>query len=106
MFLISLHEIKPYLDGCKVAINIGNPTNVLYSGFKAKVKWGKRWEEGINYDDWVKQLREKEESFTEELKPGWWNKAVVTVSPAKPDQLGYLEFSIETNNAKLFDNRK
>lgn len=105
IFLVSVQEVKPYLDGCKITFHIGNPSAVLYSGFRLKIRWGKRWEKGENYSNWVKQLQEKEQKFTEELKPGWWNKVVVTVSPAKPDQFGYLDLSMETDMVKLLQSK-
>ena len=101
-FLISLKEIKPYLDGCKVSLQIGNPSAVVYSGFVLKVKWGKRFDEGQNYDEWEKSLRQKEEKFTQDLKPGLWNKVEINVSPAKPEELGHLEISMKTDVVKLF----
>lgn len=103
--LVSVREVKPYLDGCKITFHIGNPSSVLYSGFRLKIRWGKRREKGGNIGNWAKQLQEKEQKFTEELKPGWWNKVVVTVSPAKPDQFGYLELSMQTDMIKLFQSK-
>jgi hypothetical protein len=105
IFLVSVQEVKPYLDGCKITFHIGNPSSVLYPGFRLKLRWGKRHEKGEKFSDWVNQLQEKEQKFTEELKPGWWNKVVVTVSPAKPDQLGYLELSMKTDMVKLLQSK-
>ena len=104
-FLLSVQEVKPYLDGCKITFHIGNPSAVLYSGFRLKIRWGKRWEKGENYSNWLNQLQEKEQKFTEELKPGWWDKVVVTVSPAKPDQFSYLELSMKTDMVKLIQSK-
>jgi hypothetical protein len=101
-FLISLKEIKPYLDGCKVILEIGNPSTVTYSGFILKAKWGKRFEKGEKFIDWVNSLKEKEEKFTQELSPGRWNKIELIVSPAKPEHLGYLQMSMRTDRIKLF----
>lgn len=105
IFLVSVQEVKPYLDGCKITFHIGNPSAVLYSGFRLKMRWGKRREKGEKISNWLKQLQEKEQKFTEELKPGWWNKVVVTVSPAKPDQFGYLDLSMETDIVKLLQSK-
>ena len=100
-FLISIKEAKPYLDGYKIILNIGNPSTIVYSGFTLKVKWGKRFEKGEKYADWSKSLKEKEEKFTQELRPGVWNKIELVLSPAKPEQLGYLKISMKTDVVKL-----
>ena len=106
-FLISLEEIKPYLDGYKLILDIGNPSTILFKGFKLNAKWGKAY----NKSDWIdgkdnenlspygrysKSLKVKSESFTKELKPGYWNRAELIISPAKANELGYLELSMET----------
>ena len=101
IFLVSVQEVKPYLDGCRTPFHIGNPSAVIYPGFTLKIKWVKRREKGEKFGDWQKQLQEKQQKFAEELKSGWWNKVVVTVSPAKPDQFGYLDLSMETDIVKL-----
>ena len=105
IFLVSVQEVKPYLDGCKITLHIGNPASVTYSGFTLRIRWGKRFEKGETFASWQKQLHEKEQKFTEELKPGWWNKVVVTLSPAKPDQFGYLDLSMETDMVKLLQGK-
>lgn len=100
-FLVSLNEIKPYADGCKVILHVGNPSMVTYSGFILKAKWGKRFEKGEKFIDWVNSLKEKEEKFTQELSPGRWNKIELIVSPAKPEQVSYLKVSMETDVVSL-----
>jgi hypothetical protein len=41
--LVSVREAIPYLNGYKIVLNIGNPLSASYSGFKAKVRWGKAY---------------------------------------------------------------
>jgi len=46
-------------------------------------------------------LRQKELSLTEVLRPGSWNRLSFILAPAKPEEFGYLELSMETNNISL-----
>ncbi len=112
IFLISLEEVKPYLDGYKVILDLGNTSSVIYSGFTLKAKWGRRYDysvtqpDQLEYDKWIKSLQKKEVSFTNELKPASWNKVELILSPVKPEEFDYLEISMETDIVKLFENPK
>jgi hypothetical protein len=111
-FLISLDNIKPYANGYKFFIRIGNISIAKYKGFKFKLKYGRQFDskemvEDISaFDKWEKSLREKEISFTNELDPGVWNRVELIISPAKSDELGYVVLSMETNILSLFEKRK
>jgi hypothetical protein len=99
--LVSLKDAQPYLNGYRLNINIGNPSSVTYNGFKMKVKWGKAFKEGADFDQWQKSLQEKELSFVETLAPGTWNPTVVHLAPATADELGTLELSMTTELVSL-----
>lgn len=102
-FLISLKDVKPYLDGQKIILDIGNPTSATYHGFKMNVKWGRKFDSNKdNYDEWKKSLKEKDVSFTDELRPATWNRVELIVSPAPPEQLGYINLSMETDTISLY----
>lgn len=104
-FLIIVEDAVPYLDGYKVRLQIGNPSTAKYSGFKAKVKWAKKYNfpkfTAAFYREWRKSIQEKEVSFTDTLEPGTWNKVELILSPAGADQLGYFEVSLETETVAL-----
>lgn len=104
--LISFKDASPYLDGYRVALQIGNPLSATFHGFKLKVKWGPRYDwkrfSGESYQKWVKTLQEKESHFTEALNPGTWNPVTLVLPNTKPDQLGYLSLSIETDRIELY----
>ena len=64
LFLISVQEATPYLNGYKVRLHIGNPSYATYSGFTAKAKWGKicgaaTYSEA-SFNEWQKSLQERE----------------------------------------------
>lgn len=103
-FLVSVEKVTPYLDGVRVTCNFGNPSAVSYQGFKLKAKWGPRLENGVKgskYFDWQESLQEKDIEVTDRLRPGAWNPVSFVVSPAKADQFGYLELSMETSTISL-----
>jgi hypothetical protein len=106
-FLISIIDTKPYLDGYKVYLNIGNPFFITYGDIKCKVKWGIKNEnfKREKYIEWWQSLRKKEISFTQEIKPGSWNKVELILVPAKPEELGYIKLDIETDYISLIKER-
>lgn len=42
VFLFTVDGAEPFLDGHKIILRIGNPMNMTFSGFKLKVRYGKR----------------------------------------------------------------
>jgi len=103
-FFVSCEDAQPYLDGYKVIMNIGNPTTATYNGFKLKVKWGKQFvSKEMNYIVWQKSLKTAEKKFTDKLMPASWNKIELILSPAKPEEVRYIEFSIETDQILLYN---
>lgn len=115
-FLIACDDVHPYLDGQKLKLRIGNPNLITYSGFKLKAQWGSkspsyptdgqrnpesaaRWQ--VVYSEWKQSLREKEIESTAELKPGLWNTVEVILSPAKSNELGYIQVSMTTDKVRM-----
>lgn len=100
-FFVALDGVNQYLDGYKLDLRIGNPAFVTYNGFKIKVRWGRPWDFKSPYAEWEKTLKTKEVSFTEDLKPGEWNKVELVLSPAKSDEINFIELSMETDRISL-----
>lgn len=105
-FLISLIDVKPYLDGYKLILDIGNPTLADYKGFTLNVRWGRKIKDFKNSEEWSKSLQRKEVSFTKNLNPASWTKVELILSPATPEQLGYIQLSMETPTIGLFKSRR
>jgi hypothetical protein len=104
-FFISLRDVKPYLDGYKLTIRVGNPISATYSGFVLNVKYGKKYnisDKTVSYNDWEESLNEKESSFSKKLKPGTWNTVEFILSPAKSEELGHIELSMKTDQVILY----
>ena len=98
VFLVSIANIQPYLDGYKVDLNIGNLSYASYNGFTITAKWRKDIFDfmGTNNNSQIHDF-----TFTNELKPGSWIKVEFVATPAKADEFKYLELSIETNTVSL-----
>ncbi|MGO9018384.1 MAG: hypothetical protein ACLQVJ_08545 [Syntrophobacteraceae bacterium] len=107
-FLVSVQGITPYLNGHKLNLNIGNPSTSEFAGFTLKTKWGEAFNPkgNVTYADWKKSLKSKEETFTEHLKAGHWNKIDLVLAPAKPEHLEYIEIEMEVNQVMLINDRE
>lgn len=51
--------------------------------------------------DWEESLKEKEFSIAKDLLPGRWTRVDVHITPAKIEELGYVEVSIDALVVKL-----
>jgi hypothetical protein len=110
-FLVVVEDAKPFANGVKVSLRIGNPHNASFSNLTLKVKWGKsmpkrvegaaakNW--GKDYIEWKKSLTEKEFTFPETLRGGDWNYVELRLPNTKIDELGHLELSIGIKTVSL-----
>lgn len=104
-FLIVCKDVKPYLNGYKITINIGNLSTAQYNGFSLKIKYCKKTIEtagGSRPSEWYESMREKNVSFNDDLNPGSWNTVEFVISPAKAEDIGCLKLSMETKRLSLF----
>jgi nitrous oxide reductase len=68
-FLVVVEDVKPFANGVRVSLRIGNPLSATFRNFTVKAKWGKtmpkfgeaNWSQA--YYEWTKSLTEKEFSF-------------------------------------------
>lgn len=108
-FLVSVEDVRPYLDGHRVTLHVGNPQQATFGGFKMKVGWARRMPSSTkgaqtSQEAWKafhESKQEKEFSFTETLRPGTWNRISFVVAPAKAEEFGYLELSMTTNQVVM-----
>jgi len=106
-FLVVLDGTDPYLDGYRLKFEIGNPYSASFRGLEITLKWGmsfNRFSESkspTQYSKWQRSLRSKQVTLTQDLEPATWNNVNIVVSPAKPDQLSYIEISMVTKSVSL-----
>lgn len=101
VLLFSVDNVAPYANGVKLTFKVGNPDNINYSGLKLKFAWGK----GAPGDPAWSGLERKELDLPVTLRGGAWNKVEAVLSPAKPDDVGYVTVSAEVDQVQLRDAR-
>lgn len=100
--LVLLGKVEPYLDGCKVELQIGNPHQMDFDGFKVSAFWGPRLTSSPdNSAEVVKKERNQEFSFTNQLARGRWNSVSLILPSTKPEDFGYLSVIVEVNGVSL-----
>jgi hypothetical protein len=115
-FLISVRDTKPYLDGYRISLAIGNPSSARYDGFKLKLSWQAPFPErqdGESDDQYSKRTEQwsqnehaKEFTSIETLHPASWNTVSVVISPASAEEVKMLQIdSMETDRVMLADRR-
>jgi len=110
-FMVSLIDVKPYSNGYKLILNIGNPYSARFSGLKLKAKWGSPFNfkdaggDFSTYEKWQKSLQEKETLFVIDIMPSTWNRVELILAPAKTEELGYIELSMSVDKIALLTRR-
>lgn len=101
-FLVLLDSVTPYLNGYKLMVEIGNPSDASYPNASVKLLWNKAPDlSKTTFADWKKAQQEQDVQMTTPLSPGSWTTVEIDLLPATADQLGYLEFSISTPTVRL-----
>jgi len=115
-FYISIEDIKPYLDGYKVRIKIGNPSLAAFVGFSMRVDWAGKIEPpppSLTRSEVAKWLetaastfQQKTFSFPHKLEPGTWTFVELVLTPA-PKKLGRIGFSqLQTPTVELLQRKE
>lgn len=112
--LVSAEDVTPYGDGQKVTLRVGNPYGMSFSGFKMTARYGPRAPEipassdakalrkwFSDHEEWERSLRSKELSFTDELRPGRWNRVAMILAPATAHEVGTILIKIMTDQISL-----
>lgn len=90
-FTVAVTKLEPYLDGYKVTLNIGNLSNVTYTGATFKIDWGHFGGYG------------QEKQFTEpgDVLPGRYTQHEFALTPAKADEVKTINVSIDFSGTRL-----
>lgn len=107
-FLISVEDVSPYLNGYRLKLSVGNPSNATFSGVKIKIKWGRSYDmnnfTSSTYKQWLASIQDKEVPLDNPLLPGTWNSVNLDLVPAAANELGYLEISMTSTTLSLRTN--
>lgn len=109
-FAVSIRDVRPYADGVRVRLDVGNLTSASVTGATFKVKWGSRTpdmtevsgDSVLAYMKWQESLKEKETTIHNELKPGSWNRVTLTLPGTSPEDFGHLELSMNAGQISLY----
>lgn len=101
-FLVRVVKTEPYLNGYKVTFAIGNTSTARFGGFDLSVQWGTAEPPySDKWSAWYHSLQSKDEHFPSDLFAGRWNEVEMILTPAKPNELGYLRLSMKTDVVSL-----
>ena len=95
---VKLADVKPYANGSKVTLTIGNILSASLNGLKAKLDWGKVNNKGVPINESEKS---KEVTFAETFHPGRWTGVYVVLEGISPNELGYVRVREVKNSAIL-----
>lgn len=82
-----LADIKPYANGSKITLEIGNTLSARIDGLKMKIEWGKVDDKGLAVNDIAKA---KDIVLNEHLRPGAWTKTSIVLDGVPPSALGFV----------------
>ena len=114
-FLGLLDDVEQHADGVRLHKRIENLSSALAAGCELRLKWGTRspslddpqwkgrfaqWSEAR--DAWKQGLRERTVSIPDDLGLGVWTRITAALPDTKPEELGYLELSIDVQTVRMY----
>lgn len=104
-FLISCQDVKPFIDGYKLSLHVGNPLGVRFVGFKITVRWGPRYtgdqKDAAGYVKWFSSLKTQDFDFANALEIGQWNEVELRLLNTTASQVGYICMTLDTDKVSL-----
>jgi len=99
---ITIAKIEPYLDGYRVALNIGNPSSITFKGIDLEVEWGLPWQsKDRKYAEIAQSRKTKKFSFPRDFLPAAYTQVEVALTPARAEEVKAIEVGIEWNTISL-----
>ena len=97
---VKLDDIKPYANGSKITLRIGNTLSAAIDGLTATLEWGKVDSAGTPIND---EAKSKKVTLKEVLPPGAWTKTSLVLDGVKPSELGFVRLKgITHRGIRLF----
>ncbi len=85
--IVRLAKVKPYANGSKVTLEIGNPLSVNINRLKATFDWGKVDDKGMPLNE---QTKSKEITLKRSLQGGYMTQLTLVFKDVKPQELGFV----------------
>lgn len=87
---MQLDDVKPYANGSKVTLKIGNPMFTSINGLKMKIEWGKVDANGTPDNN---NLKSKALTLSQVIQAGKWNAVPFVLDGVAPQELGFVRVS-------------
>jgi len=103
MLLVKCEDLRPFGDGYRVALRIGNPHAALLLGVNLSVRYGPRPPEDpkASWAEWTQSLHEKQLKLPDTLRPGAWNRVEIVLAPAKTGDVGFIGVKVEVDRVSM-----
>jgi hypothetical protein len=95
--LVSVNGVEPYLDGCKLHLDVGNPNSFTVRGFHVNATWTRRLGEDENTVDWFKSRKNKSFNLEKQLLAGKRNPVELILPDTDPTEVGCIEISLKVD---------
>jgi hypothetical protein len=107
--MVSISDIRPYADGVKVTLMIGNPNAVTFDGVDGSATYGPSLSSSPGsaasvaaVESAMAKQKTIKLSLPDSLLPGRWNRVTLNLPGVKADDFGHLELSLSGNKVRLF----
>ena len=87
LITVSLEDIKPYANGSRITLSIGNLTSATINGAKINIDWGTVNAKGNPNNATQKS---KEYAFNKSLNAGAWTVEKIVLEEIPQSELGYV----------------
>ena len=87
---ISLETIRPSGAGSDIVLQIGNTSAAGLENLSATIQWGVLAADGTPQ---TAPERTREAPISENVQPGKWTRAVITLADVPPAELGFIRLS-------------
>lgn len=99
----AIEDIKPFANGSKVKLSIGNPHNADLVGVSFKIDYGELDE---NKTPNQNSQKTKEISLSGEIKGGYWNHKEIILDGLSEEKLGFIRiYELEAKSITLLMKR-
>ena len=93
--LVVCEDMKPFGDGFRLRLKIGNPHQVVLQGFRLHARYHPQWgSKPFN-------VQQAETGYTETLWPGTWTTISLVLSPAKPSDVSIIWLTMSVDRVSL-----
>ncbi len=91
---VSLEDVRPYANGTRIVLSIGNLTSATINGAKASIEWGSVDSAGSPRNEAAKS---RDATFAEHLPAGAWTQVPLVLDGVLPAEFGFVRIKDVTH---------